>query len=91
MPYRAPKAADSGDTDSMPSWLLTSLILSVGLTVLLNVLPRLFPGAQARLQAKMTEQMQPSDPDGPRVRVFFPWKFMLIGSIALTVLLNLVR
>ena len=75
----------------MPNWLLTSLILSVGLTVLLNTLPRLFPGVQARLQEKLASQMQQADSDGPRVRVFFPWKFMLIGSIVLTVLLNLFR
>ncbi len=91
MPYRAPKAADSGDTCAMPSWLLTSLVLSVGLTVLLNVLPRLFPGAQARLQDKVAERVQHADSDGPRVRVFFPWKLMLLGSVILTVLLNLFR
>ncbi len=75
----------------MPSWLLMSLILSVGLTVLLNALPRLFPGAYARIQEKLTEQVQRSDKDGPSVRLFFPWKFMLIGSIALTVLLNMLN
>ena len=53
----------------MPSWLLTSLILSVGLTVVLNALPRLFPGARTRMEHKLTQQMQPPDPDGRRVRV----------------------
>lgn len=75
----------------MPSWLLTSLILSVGLTVVLNALPRLFPGARTRMEHKLTQQMQPPDPDGRRVRVFFPWKLMLLASIVLTVLLNLFR
>lgn len=75
----------------MRGWLLTSIVLSVGLTVLLNLLPRLFPGAQARIQNKIADRMQHTDVDGPRVRVFFPWKFMLIASIALTVFLNLFR
>ena len=75
----------------MPNWLLTSLILSVGLTVLLNTLPRLFPGARTRVEEELAEQMQQADSDGPRVRLFFPWKLMLIGSIVLTVLLNLFR
>ena len=91
MPVLALSARDSGDTYSMPNWLLTSLILSVGLTVVLNALPRLFPGARARMEDKLTQQMQPTGPDGRRVRVIFPWKLMLIGSIVLTVLLNLFR
>ncbi len=84
----------------MGSFLLTSAIASIVLTVLLNVLPRLFPGATRRAEEKMHDfvleaeraQEQRRDPNetGPRVKVYAPWKAMLIGSIVLTVLVNVV-
>lgn len=65
------------------------------LTILLNVLPLLFPNASARLQKKIEENArraidQHEDDNQPRVKVFFPWKAMLIISIVLTVLVNIV-
>ena len=79
----------------MSNFLLTSLIASVVLTLALNLLPALFPNAAAKAERKIVEAMQDShqkrvDPNTPKVRVFFPWKAMLIISLVLTVGVNLV-
>lgn len=76
------------------SWLVTSIVLSVVLTVLLNVGLRLFRGnARRRGASPATErgwltadERRPSD---RRVRVWVPWKGMLVGSVILTVVVNL--
>ncbi len=77
----------------MPSWLLLSIVLSVVLTVVLNVALRLFPDAGRRageaLQRAAETPQRGEDGSGSRVRVIFPWKLMLIGSLVLTLLLNL--
>lgn len=76
----------------MPGWLQTSILLSVALTVILNVLPRLFPGAAGRASAAAERRLQtPVDDDDtrPSVRVFFPWKWMIGISVVGTLLLNL--
>ncbi len=79
----------------MNNFIITSIIASVVLTVALNVLPLLFPNAAAKAQKKLEENAkraieQHEDDGRPRVKVFFPWKAMLIGSLVLTVLVNLV-
>ncbi|WP_299876895.1 hypothetical protein [uncultured Cocleimonas sp.] len=79
----------------MNDFILYSIVGSVILTVLLNALPLIFPNASDKLQKKIEENArrnieQHQDDDQPRVKVFFPWKAMLIGSIVLTVLVNLV-
>ena len=79
----------------MNNFIITSIIASVVLTVALNVLPLLFPNTAAKAQKKLEENAkraieQHEDDARPRVKVFFPWKAMLIGSIVLTVLVNLV-
>ncbi len=79
----------------MNNFIITSIIASVVLTVALNVLPLLFPNTAAKAQKKHEENAkraieQHEDDARPRVKVFFPWKAMLIGSIVLTVLVNLV-
>ncbi len=79
----------------MNNFLLASIIGSVVLTVLLNVLPLIFPNAAAKAQKKLEENArraieQHEDDQRPRVKVFFPWKTMLIISVVLTVLVNLV-
>lgn len=79
----------------MQNFLLTSLIASVVLTILLNLLPMLFPKAAEKVERKIVEKMQEShsdriDPNTPKVKVFFPWKAMVLISIGLTVLVNLV-
>lgn len=79
----------------MDNFLLISIVGSVILTVLLNLLPLLFPKGAAKVQRKIEENarsmiQQHEDDNRPRVKVFFPWKVMLIGSLVLTVLVNLI-
>lgn len=73
-------------------WLVISIVGSVVLTVLLNVAIRLWPAAAERGAERLTDwtdrQRSGGDDTHGRVRVFFPWKAMLIGSIVLTILLN---
>ena len=75
-------------------WLVGSIVLSVVLTVVLNVGLRSFPGIGDRAARRVDEAFAPRDDgslgDGRRVRVWFPWKGMLVASVVLTVLLNLV-
>ncbi len=79
----------------MSNFLLTSLIASVVLTLALNLLPTLFPNAAAKVERKIVEKMQETqsdrvDPNTPKVRVFFPWKAMVLISVGLTIAVNLV-
>ena len=79
----------------MAQFIVTSLIASVILTVALNVLPLLFPNAAAGAMRKLDEHTrrtidQHEDTNQPRVKVFFPWKAMIIGSIILTVIVNVI-
>lgn len=79
----------------MSNFLLASIIGSVVLTILLNILPLVFPNAAAKTQRKLEENArraieQHEDEQRPRVKVFFPWKAMLLLSLLLTVLVNLV-
>ncbi len=79
----------------MGNFITYSIVGSIILTVLLNVLPLLFPNAAAKLQKGIEENArqaieQHEDDNRPKVRVFFPWKAMLIGSIVLTVLVNVI-
>ncbi|MEO6651926.1 MAG: hypothetical protein ABIP17_04640 [Ilumatobacteraceae bacterium] len=70
------------------------------LTVVLNLGLRLFPGAGDRAGRRMETWAAPDPDDGSdpyvpqspqtRVKVFFPWKAMLIFSLVLTILLNVV-
>lgn len=68
-------------------WLAVSVVASVVLTVLLNVAARLFPDESERAARRLVERTESSD---GRVRVWVPWKAMLIGSLLLTVAVNLV-
>jgi len=79
----------------MKSFLLTSLIASVILTLALNLLPALFPKAAEKAERKILDSVQKThenrvDPNTPKVRVFFPWKAMLLISVVLTVAVNLI-
>jgi len=83
----------------MQDFLVQSIVASVVLTVLINVLPRLFPiqsrKVERQIHEKIEEAFQEDDHrreqgNKPRVRVFFPWKAMLVISLVLTVLVNLV-
>jgi len=79
----------------MSNFIIYSIIASIVLTVVLNVLPLIFPNSAAKLQKKIEENArhaieQYEDATRPRVKVFFLWKAMLIGSILLTVLVNII-
>jgi len=79
----------------MKDFLLTSLIASIVLTLALNLLPALFPNAAAKAEQKIVKKMQEThndrlDPNTPKMRVFFPWKAMILISIALTIAVNLI-
>ncbi|MDP1794784.1 MAG: hypothetical protein Q8K63_11690 [Acidimicrobiales bacterium] len=73
--------------------LLTSLIVSIVLTIGLNLAVRAFPHHSERAAGRVGNWVQDQQHADPRrrtrVRVFFPWKAMLIGSIVLTIVLNL--
>ena len=75
------------------SWLAVSLILSVALTIALNVALRLCPGAGQRLGQSLERLATPpassDERDQRRVRVVFPWRFMLVASLVGTLVLNL--
>ena len=70
------------------NWLVASILLSVVLTVVLNLAVRAFPGTAERSSRRLDEWA--ASPRRSGVRVYFPWKGMLIASIVLTVLLNIV-
>lgn len=79
----------------MSNFILYSILASVVLTAVLNILPLLFPNSAAKIQKKIEENArhaieQHEDATRPRVTVFFPWKAMLIGSIVLTLLVNFI-
>ena len=75
-------------------WLVISVGLSVILTVLLNVGLRAFPDAGRRLARSLTTFTSPGADDARtndrRVRVFMPWKAMILGSLILTIVVNVV-
>lgn len=76
-------------------FLITSLIASIVLTVLINIVPMLFPKSSEKVERKVQEKISESiarkkEGNSPVVRVFFPWKAMLIASLVLTVVVNLV-
>lgn len=76
------------------NWLVLSIVASVVLTVVLNLAIRLFPGTADRGARRVDEwaERQAADrpaADGGRTQVIVPWKAMLIGSLVLTVALNL--
>lgn len=77
----------------MNNFIITSIIASVVLTLALNLLPVLFPKASRRAMDKIHETMENQSRDiengqKRRVRVFFPWKMMILASVVLTVFLN---
>jgi hypothetical protein len=69
-------------------WLVASLVLSVALTVLVNLALWLFPGLRER--TARVEGLTNSASGDRRTRVIVPWKAMLVASLMLTVLVNLV-
>ena len=79
----------------MKDFLIISLIASIALTLVLNLLPMVFPNAAAKAERKIVEKMQEThdnrvNPNTPKLRVFFPWKAMILISVGLTIAVNLV-
>ena len=75
------------------SWLVISIALSVVLTVILNVGLRAFSGsARHRAAPAVMEPQWPAvdQTRHRRVRVWTPWKAMIVGSLVLTIAVNLV-
>jgi hypothetical protein len=76
------------------SWLWISVAISVVLTVVANLVLLLFPGLGTRISdgtAEGADRSAPKPNEDPRrrhVRVIVPWKAMLIGSLILTVAVN---
>jgi len=74
-------------------WLLISIGLSVAFTVLLNVGLRAFPDAGDRLARNLAKLTSANIDDARRnhrrIRVFMPWKAMILGSLILTIVINL--
>lgn len=81
----------------MTSLVVGSILASIALTVLLNLVIRVFPGTSADARARevfgeypeRSDEM-PSSEDSGRVRVFFPWRQMLLWSAGLTIVLNVI-
>ena len=73
-------------------WLVISVGLSILLTVVVNAVLRAFPDAGRRLarglDASAWRAAHEARQDDRRVRVVIPWKAMLIGSVILTIVLN---
>jgi len=79
----------------MQDFLVHSIIASIVLTLLLNIVPRLFPKATQRAERKVHEKMKEAFDDSenggrPRVKVFFSWKWMILISVILTIVVNLI-
>lgn len=75
-------------------WLFISIALSVILTVFVNVGLRAFPDASRRVASRVTKRTAPTADETPtsdrRVGVWMPWKAMILGSVILTIVVNLV-
>ena len=79
----------------MREFLMYSIIGSLVLTALINVLPWFFPKAMQKVEREIYKKIGESikraeQRPGFRVNVFFPWKAMLIVSLVLTALVNVV-
>ena len=85
----APAAREAGAV----RWLLISVGLSVAFTVLLNVGLGAFPDAGDRLARNLTKltsaNVDHTQRNHRRIQVFAPWKAMLLGSLILTIVINL--
>ncbi|MFT4596110.1 MAG: hypothetical protein ACI9TF_000349 [Paracrocinitomix sp.] len=81
------------------NFLINSVVASVLLTVVINLLPRLFPGSSAedRIREMVGEEPSRGDegpdqsPSAPAFRIWFPWKQMLVWSMAISLLINVLE
>lgn len=81
------------EPDTVP-WLFISIALSVVLTVFVNVGLRAFPDASRRVAHRVTKLTGPTadetHPSDRGVHVWMPWKAMILGSVILTIVVNVV-
>lgn len=81
--------------------MFMSILLSVLLTVVLNAVIRLFPGAAGRRTRRMSDWAQGARPMGSSeaaagrvgrspLRAVAPWQTMLLASLGLTILVNVI-
>jgi hypothetical protein len=74
--------------------LALSIVLSLVLTVALNVLVRLFPGRARHVARWFDDVARRGDDESPTsqraVRLVVPWKTMIAVSVILTVAINVV-
>ena len=71
-------------------WLAVSIVLSVVLTVLLNIGLRVFPDAGDRIARRVNERANLDGASRSEARVFVPWKAMIVASVVLTAVVNLI-
>jgi hypothetical protein len=81
-------------------WLLFSIVASVVLTIVLNVVVRAFRGTGERSSRRFENWAGADEHRGEHrgregggerpVDVYFPWKTALIASLVLTIVLNVV-
>lgn len=76
-------------------FLVASLVLSIVLTIVANVALRLAPPRRSGRRSGRPWDLPPTPPAGEpgrrgSIRVFFPWKTMLVASVVLTVLVNVI-
>ena len=68
------------------TWLGISIALSLVLTIVLNVWLRLFPDVGRRVASHFDDV----GGSNHRVRLWTPWRAMILGSVILTIVVNLV-
>jgi hypothetical protein len=76
-------------------WIVVSVAMSVVLTALLNIGLRARSPTLAAASLEVSLNSHPRYYDGGherdrRLRVFVPWKAMIVGSVILTIVVNLV-
>jgi hypothetical protein len=73
-------------------WLLMSIFGSIVLTVGLNGLTRWLPKSTRFLRSGAADRRAALDAGSERgTRFYFSWKLFIIGSIVLTILINLIN
>ena len=81
------------------NFVINSVVASVLLTAVINLLPRLFPGSSAEDRIREMVGEEPSPPrEGsdqslppPPFRIWFPWKQMLVWSMGISLVINVLE
>jgi hypothetical protein len=81
------------------NFVINSVVASVLLTAVINLLPRLFPGSSAEDRIREMIGEEPSRPregpdqshSPPPFRIWFPWKQMLVWSMGISLVINVLE